>query len=226
MELLRFAIFDVDGTLVDSFHNIVSAVEKACIANNLEVPTAQVVRRGVGLSVDEAFSLFLPEVSIERLCDVVRDFENIVQTQIQSKDYVEPLYAGVHECLQQLEKDGVLLGIATGNSRRGLDAFLERQGLEKMFINTKTADENPGKPNPEMLIQAMKEVGAESDMTVMIGDTVYDILMAGNAGVGSIGVSWGSHGKKELLEAGANEIIDSLSQTKSVFDKITLRDVT
>ncbi|MCK5295955.1 MAG: HAD-IIIA family hydrolase, partial [Alphaproteobacteria bacterium] len=178
------------------------------------------------LSVDKAFSAFLPNICEAKLKNVVRDFEDVVQTQIHSKDYVEPLYTGVHECLQQLEKDGVLLGIATGNSRRGLDAFLERQGLEKMFINTKTADENLGKPNPEMLLQAMKEVGAEPDMTVMIGDTVYDILMAGNAGVGSIGVSWGSHGKKELLEAGANEIIDSLSQTKGIFDKITLRDVT
>jgi phosphoglycolate phosphatase len=123
-------------------------------------------------------------------------------------DHHEPLYPGAVETLDDLEADGVLLAVATGKSRRGLVATLDRHGLAERFTVLKTADDAPGKPNPDMLLAAMSETGASPDSTVMIGDTVFDIEMAVNARIPAIGVSWGYHDPVELVSAGANEIVD------------------
>jgi phosphoglycolate phosphatase len=104
------------------------------------------------------------------------------------------------------------LAVATGKSRRGLDATLARHGLEGRFMALKTADDGPGKPNPHMLLDAMAETGVTPDSTVMIGDTVFDIEMASNAQVRSIGVSWGYHDPDELRAAGAAGVIDEFGE--------------
>ena len=112
------------------------------------------------------------------------------------------------EVLDRLDEAGVLLGVATGKSRRGLEATLDRHGLLERFVNLKTSDDGPGKPNPTILQDAMREVGAERENTIMIGDTVYDISMAVNAQVKPIGVNWGYHATQELEAAGAAAILD------------------
>jgi len=124
----------------------------------------------------------------------------------------EPLFPGIAEALDALEAEGVLLGVATGKSLRGLRSVLERHGMTHRFVTLQTADTGPGKPHPDMVHRALAETGAEPAATVMIGDTTYDIQMARNARIASVGVSWGYHEVPELQAAGADRIVHGGAQ--------------
>jgi phosphoglycolate phosphatase len=109
--------------------------------------------------------------------------------------------------LEALEREGILLGVATGKSMRGLTATLAHHDLARFFVTLQTADVGPGKPDPAMVRRALAESGADAADTVMIGDTVFDIEMARRAGVGAIGVAWGYHEEEELHAAGAHRVV-------------------
>jgi phosphoglycolate phosphatase len=84
----------------------------------------------------------------------------------------------------------------------------------------KTADQGPGKPNPFLLNEAMREAGVEVKDTVMIGDTTYDVLTARNAGTGAVGVTWGVHPAEELHNAGAHHVADEFDQLHDVVESL------
>jgi phosphoglycolate phosphatase len=210
---LYFAVFDCDGTLVDSAHSIIEAMSMAWVAEGLGAPpTGHDVRSIVGLQLVEAIGRLHPEGAApehERLAQYYKD----AFLEIRNRpDYDEPLYEGTREVIDALNSAGVLLGVATGKSRRGLNATLERHGLLDRFVSLKTSDDGPGKPNPTILLDAMRELGAKPENTVMIGDTVFDVTMAANAKVTSIGVDWGYHEVSELRSAGAETILRSFRQ--------------
>lgn len=216
LTLPRLAVFDCDGTLVDSQHNIVAAMDAAFRAFGLEPVADAAVRRVVGLPLVEAIAALYPEGEAgehERLSDFYKDAFRVLR---QQPDHHEPLYPGTVEALDALERAGTLLAVATGKSRRGLLATLERHGLGARFVTLKTADDGPGKPNPHMLLDAMAEAGAAPEDTVMIGDTIFDIEMALAARTAAIGVSWGYHEPAELSAAGACHIIDAFGDLEGV----------
>lgn len=205
-------VFDCDGTLIDSGHNIVTAMSEAWRRFDLDPPPANDIRRIVGLKLHEAIVKLMPPD-----CDV--DADALVDAYIEAfsryrdqPDYVEPLYPGIRECLHELSESGFNLGVATGKSRRGLLRTLGQHGLEPHFQVLKTADDGPGKPNPDILLDAIAETGATAEKTAMIGDTIYDMIMAKDAAAAAIGVSWGYHDTHELTEAGAGTILNESSE--------------
>ena len=212
MSQTHLAVFDCDGTLVDSQHNIVAAMAAAWRAHALQPLPAAVVRRVVGLPLLEAVASLHPMGSRETHLTLTDNYKEAFHSLRQQPDHHEPLYPGTVEALDAMEAAGYLLAVATGKSRRGLDATLSRHGLEGRFMTLKTADDGPGKPHPHMLVEAMAEAGAGPGTTVMIGDTVFDIEMARNAQVRSIGVSWGYHDPDELRAAGAAGVIDEFGE--------------
>ncbi|HTH15125.1 MAG TPA: HAD family hydrolase [Magnetospirillum sp.] len=209
MSRLRLAVFDVDGTLVDSEHNIVSAMTQAWSSMDLGVPDPAEVRRIIGLSLVEACASLLPWAGHEVHRAVAEQYKEAFRALRLLPDTVEPLFPGVRQALDELENAGWLFGLATGKSRRGVDSMLCNHGLEGRFVTIQTADDNPGKPNPGMLLRAASETGAEVADMVMIGDTAYDMLMAQSARVAGIGVAWGYHSVAELQTSGARMVIDS-----------------
>lgn len=217
MSHLRLAVFDVDGTLVDSEHNIVSAMHDAWHHLELgELPRPEDVRRIIGLSLVEACSVLLPFAPHEVHRTLAETYKEAFRAIRVLPDTMEPLFPGVVEALDRLEAEGWLLGLATGKSRRGVDAVLEAHGLKGRFQTIQTADDNPGKPNPAMLLRAAAETGVSSDAVVMIGDTAYDMLMAGAARTGALGVAWGYHSMAELNEAGAQLVVDSFENLNDI----------
>jgi phosphoglycolate phosphatase len=208
----RLAIFDCDGTLVDSQANICLAMEDCFARAGLEVPNRARTRRVVGLSLVEAMQAMLPEGEPDTHMALAEDYKHAFQ-RLRGQGLVEePLYDGIAELMEELEADGWLLGVATGKSDRGLKLCLERHGLHPRFVTLQTADRHPSKPHPSMIEQAMAEAGAEPGSTIMIGDTTYDMAMARAAGATAIGVSWGYHCEQELREAGAHYIASHPSQ--------------
>jgi phosphoglycolate phosphatase len=202
----RLALFDCDGTLVDSQHNICAAMVDAFALSGLAAPRRSETLRVVGLSLVEAMQVMLPQgddAVHRRLAD---DYKTAFQ-RLRGHGLVdEPLYDGIADALETIDGAGWLLGVATGKSDRGLALCLAHHGIADRFVSLQTADRHPSKPHPSMVEAAMVEAGAVPETTVVIGDTSYDIAMARRAGARAIGVAWGYHGVAELNAAGAHAI--------------------
>ncbi len=205
---LRLAVFDLDGTIVNSTANIVRAVNEAAGLLKIDAPGAHEIPRVIGLSLTEALAQLFPGLERPRLLELDQTSRDCFTRFRTEPHFDEPLFDGTHEVLDALDAEGVLLGIATGKGMRGVRHVLERHGLSDRFVTIQTPEQAPGKPNPEMLFRAMAETGADRAHTVMIGDTSFDILMARAAGVSALGVAWGNHPTSELEAAGAHRLVD------------------
>jgi len=217
---LKLAVFDCDGTLVDSLHSIVHSMQQACLAHGAPPPSSDSVRRIIGLPLETAIADLLPELDAKSVWDIREGYREVFSGLRARGEVHEPLFPGALEALDTLEQDGWMLGVATGKAHRGLVSTLATHDLEDRFVTLQTADRAAGKPHPEMLHNAMSETGAEARMTVMIGDTTFDMEMARNAGTMAIGVAWGYHEAEELKAAGAEIVIDGFGDIPSVMNSL------
>jgi phosphoglycolate phosphatase len=202
----RLALFDCDGTLVDSQHNICLCMEDSFARAGLAPPPRAAIRRIVGLSLLQAVEALTPDEVPARQVQIAEDYKTAFHRLRGSGLVEEPLFDGIADALDALEQDGWLLGVATGKSDRGLALCLEAHGLTGRFITLQTADRHPSKPHPSMVYQALTEAGAVPENTVMIGDTSFDMEMGVAAGVRALGVDWGYHGAHDLRAAGAYHV--------------------
>jgi phosphoglycolate phosphatase len=204
--MIRLAIFDCDGTLVDSQAAICRAMEESFAQAGLPPPPRARTRRAVGLSLVEAMAALLPEGDEALHRALAENYKRAFQ-RLRGRGLVEePLYEGIVELLDALEADGWLLGVATGKSDRGLGHCLTCHGLSQRFVTLQTAERHPSKPHPSMIETALADTGAEAGTSMMIGDTSYDMAMARFAGVTAVGAAWGYHSSPELEAAGAHHI--------------------
>ena len=204
----RLAIFDCDGTLVDSGATIQRALAAAFTQHGLELPPPEVSRKVIGLSLTEAMSALLPDASAEQHLALAEDYKRAFWTLRAAGEVEEPLFDGVLALLDALEADGWLLAVATGKSDRGLKHCLESHGIHARFVSLQTADRHPSKPDPSMVSQAIADGGAAPETSIVVGDTSFDMAMAVNAGAAGIGAGWGYHEAEELLAAGAVAVAD------------------
>lgn len=204
----RLALFDCDGTLVDSGANICLAVERAFDAHALAPPSRDAIHRIVGLSLPQAMAVLHPDANDAFHGVLAQSYKDAFVAMRGTPDFAhEPLYPGIADAIQALSDDGWTLGVATGKSDRGLAIILAAHELTSRFVTLQTADRHPSKPHPEMALAAIEEAGARPETTVMIGDTVYDIAMGRAAGAHAVGVSWGYHAPEELAAAGATRVV-------------------
>jgi phosphoglycolate phosphatase len=201
--LNRLAIFDCDGTLVDSGATIYAALKASFEENGLAVPPLSIARRVIGLSLTEAMAALVPDLPAERHVQLAEDYKRAFMGLRVTGAVEEPLFDGVLDLLDTLEADGWLLAVATGKSDRGLRHCLEQHYIHARFISLQTADRHPSKPHPSMVEQAIADGGASPETTIVVGDTSFDMAMAVNAGAAGIGAGWGYHEAEELIEAGA-----------------------
>jgi phosphoglycolate phosphatase len=218
---LKLVIFDCDGTIVDSQHMIVAAMTQAYGWHGMVVPPRETVLSIVGLSLPEAFATLGRDHPDFPVATMVERYKAAFHVMRDGEKHLEPLYPGAADAIASLaRRDDVLLGIATGKSQRGVRAVLTMHGLLDHFTTIKTAEDAPSKPNPGMVLDAMREAGVAPEDTIVIGDTVYDIAMARAAGATAIGVTWGYHAASALEEAGAYAVIDRFESLCPMLERI------
>jgi len=181
--------FDWDGTLFDSTAIITRCIQAAVRDVGGRVPSDKEASYVIGMGLMQALAHAAPDVPRARypeLGDRYRHHYFAIQHEISLFDGVLPLLA-------ELKARQVLLAVATGKSRRGLDEALGNVTLAGTFDASRTADQTAGKPDPLMLHQLMAELDVPPERTLMIGDTTHDLQMALNAGCASVAVSYGAH---------------------------------
>ena len=207
--MTKLAIFDCDGTLVDSGATIHRALAETFEIHGLDLPPPSECRRVIGLSLTEAMAALVPESEGGAHRELAETYKTCFLQARQRGEVEEPLFDGILELLDTLEEDGWLLAVATGKSDRGLKHCLQSHGLHARFVSLQTCDRHPSKPSPQMALAAMAEAGASPDRTIVVGDTSFDMAMAVAAGATAIGVGWGYHEPDELIAAGARAVAEA-----------------
>jgi phosphoglycolate phosphatase len=191
----RLLVFDWDGTLMDSVGTIVACTQATIAELGLPLPAEEVIRGTIGLGLRETVERLQPGCDETLFQSVVAGYRAHWHGTYRERPL---LFPEVHELLAALAGDGYLLAVATGKSRRGLEHALAQSGLAARFHATRTADEAPSKPHPQMLWDLLDELGARPGEALMVGDTTHDLEMARSAGVAAVGVASGTQPREEL----------------------------
>jgi len=226
----RGVIFDIDGTLVDTREAHLQAWQAAFAAFGVHVPRRQQEGQFGKHSQQWARALLSP-----------REFEEFGQDIIARKnaEYFERLktaaaFPGARELLRELKASGKLIALATGatweelrlhleklcasaSRRTGLDRAATQpgsEGLLRVDAVIYDAEVERGKPDPEVYVIARQRLGTAPQETIVVGDSIYDVLAAGAAGLRCIGVETGGFGREQLRDAGAAEIWKDIGELR------------
>lgn len=198
--------FDWDGTLFDSTALIARCIQAACADLGVVVPSDKDASYVIGMGLIDALQHAAPGLPRERYSELGLRYRH----HYFARQHEIVLFEGTLAMLQSLKARNHWLTVATGKSRQGLDEALASVELRGMFDATRTADETASKPNPQMLLELMREFGVEPERTLMIGDTTHDLQMATNAGAASVGVSYGAHEPETFASLGPLHIAHSV----------------
>lgn len=202
-------IFDWDGTLSDSIGRIVEAMRTAAGLAGRPVRDDLAIKGIIGLGLPEAIRTLYPDITANDLID----FRQHYADSYMAMD-VEPsrLFDGVRESLEAFRAEGYRMAVATGKARRGLDRVLKAHGWLEYFDATRAADETASKPDPLMLNEILQHCGVAPEKALMVGDASFDLLMARNAGMDSVAVSYGAQSIESLQQFEPRLSIDRFSQ--------------
>ncbi|MDP2029727.1 MAG: HAD-IA family hydrolase [Thiobacillus sp.] len=201
-------IFDWDGTLMDSASVIVDSIQRACEDIGHPVPSDRDSRQIIGLGLQQALQTLLPTLPDEEYPQLVERYRH----HYLGRDAHIPLFEGVVSGIRQLHANGFQLALATGKSSIGLSRALEVSGLGHLFSATRCADQTHSKPHPAMVLELIAELDADPARTLVIGDTSHDLLMASNAGVASLGVTYGAHEPDDLYPHAPLALMSSFAE--------------
>jgi phosphoglycolate phosphatase len=188
-------IFDWDGTLANSTQLIVDAICHGSVDVGLPLPSQEAASGIIGLGFREACYALFGQIPDDVLAHITARYTYYYG---QGENDI-PLFNGAAEVVGHLAQKGVALAVATGKGRAGLNRALDRSGIKHHFVATRCVDECYSKPHPQMIFELMDEVAAAPERTLMVGDTSFDLQMAQNANVASLGVTFGAHPLERLL---------------------------
>lgn len=209
---MKLALFDCDGTLVDSGSLIHEVMARTFEHHGHERPHYDTTKSIIGLTLDTAIARIMGVEVDDHVRAMTQHYKNIYGPVRLEPGFQEPLYEGVAGMIATLAaRDDVLIGAVTGKSRRGLDLIRNSHGFETVFFVSRTADDCPSKPHPAMVLECCAEAGIDPADTIVIGDSVYDMMMAKSAGAKALGVSWGYGEADALAAAGADAIVHEVA---------------
>ncbi|TQV77445.1 HAD-IA family hydrolase [Aliikangiella marina] len=206
-----FVIFDWDGTIMDSTDRIVNAMRKSAKNIGLTIPSESDVKGIIGLSMQACMDRLFPQADEEERAALLEEYRF---QYVEGDNTPTPLFEGVIESLEWLKSHDILIAVATGKSRVGLERVLREVDLLNYFHSSICADEAAGKPHPEMVQRLMEGAGFKPLQTLVVGDSVHDLHMAKNAGVDAIGVTSGANQHHELDPLSPIAIFENVVELK------------
>ena len=204
--MLKLAVFDLDGTLVNSIEDLADATNRALSENGYPVHPLENYNYYVGNGTKKLIERALPEgtdiAEQERIHEI---FSAYYRSGCLNK--TKP-YDGIVPMLEELKKAGIKCAVASNKpdafSHSIVSALFRAEDFD--FVRGKT-DGTAAKPAPDIIFEILKTLDVSADEAVMIGDSDVDVLTAHNAGMKCIGCEWGFRGYEELKKAGAEFIV-------------------
>ena len=207
---IKLIIFDFDGTIMDTKNTIIAAKQETLRQMGVDVADEQTCASTIGMSAKIGFQKLCPELSEDMIDLCMKKYREIFD---ETKKVVPPvLFPNMVETLNELKKKGIVCTIATSRGHNSLVEFLESMNIAKFFSYILAAEDTTLlKPNAEPVKKTLIDLSCSLENTLVVGDMPFDIIMGKNAGVYTCGVTYGVSDKKSPLEAGADWIIDSIS---------------
>ena len=209
MQNYKLVIFDWDGTLMDSIDHIVSSMQIAAKNVGLVIPSTEDTKQIIGLSLSVGLEKLFAGITAEQIKAMLVEYKH---QYIDANKMSTPLFDNALTLLTMLKQKNKFLAVATGKGRDGLNRVLKASETHDFFHTTRCAGEMPSKPHPQMLHSILTELAVEPHEAIMIGDTSHDLEMAQNAGIDSIGVTFGVHDRKTLEQYNPKATVDSISE--------------
>lgn len=201
-------LFDFDGTLADTREGIVRTVQGTLGRMGLPEADPIAVARTIGLPLTECFrtATAVPDNQVEEAAAIYRDiFPSLALDHIT-------LFPGVLETLARLHDSGTTMAIVSSRHHMSLDPLMTRLGITRYIPLSHAYGEDETlrpKPAPDLALKAMDSLGIEGSQTLVVGDTVYDLLMGAAAGCRTCGVTYGNQSRQQLLTANPDRLIDT-----------------
>jgi phosphoglycolate phosphatase len=208
----KLILFDCDGTLVDSQSFIHSMLLKSVEHVGGHPPPPELLAEMPFLTFKQTWAKLEGHLTPEQ---VVAASEHMMAeiTAIRSSPHIqEHLFQNILPVLDTLERQGYLLGIVTNKGGHSLELVLKANNIYERFVTLNHVDNAPSKPSPEMVLNGMKAAGVSAANTLVVGDGLFDVLAAKNAGVGAIAVSWNEPANDELRSAGAYAVLEKIDE--------------
>lgn len=209
----KLAIFDLDGTLLNTIGDLADAVDYVMRSRNLPEHTNAEYRQMVGGGIKRLVERALPEelsTNEQYVEECVMQFRRYYVDNIDR--HTVP-YEGMPELLGKLQSMGMKLAVASNKFQHGTDRLVAKFFGDIEFVAVEGNREGaPLKPDPAIIHNILRKAGIEGNDAVMIGDSGIDIRTAAAAGIDSIGVSWGFRFAEELYEAGATNVATTMEE--------------
>jgi len=213
------AVFDIDGTLVDTNYQHALSWYRALRAKDFIVPIWQ-IHRAIGMGSDRVVTALLSEQIETQHGDELRDAEGSQYEKLIGE--VEPM-KGAHELLGELKQKGHPIILASSAEESDVKHYLKLlEANELIDAYTTSSDVRASKPEPDIVHAAIEKAGGGT--AVMIGDSTWDCKAATRAEIPSIGVLTGGFSERELTEAGASIVFDSVEHLRRHLHDATLKD--
>ena len=211
---MKLIILDFDGTLADTRGLIVMTMQQTIRELGLEPRTDAQCASMIGLPLKQAFTDLIP------MTDAMGDLCVDTYRRIFNENnavYTVPAFPNVIETLRLLSQKGYTLTIASSRIHRSLMELIESMELQHIIAYVLGADDvSQAKPNPEPVLKTLAKFGCTPDEALVVGDTWYDIEMGRRAGVRTCGVTYGNGTREELMNAGADFLVDDFGKLISI----------
>lgn len=206
---IRLIIFDFDGTLGDTRRTIVATMQMTIRELQLPERGEEECAATIGLPLAGCFKALFPDLSDERVTRCAETYRRIFFSN--QRNFQPQAFPGVVETLSALKQRGYTLTIASSRSHASLVELTQSMGIADNISFLIGADDvKEAKPKPEPVLKTLSAMHFKAEEALVVGDMAVDILMGANAGTKTCGVTWGNGTREELIEAGADRIIDSM----------------
>lgn len=205
----RLVIFDLDGTLLNTIADLGDAANYALKKNGFPVHSVEKIQSMVGNGIERLLLRALPDgrKDAATLAMVKPDF---IEYYDENNCRQTRPYDGIADILTTLQEKGVVLAVASNKYERATFKIIGHffPDIKWAAIEGQT-DTRPVKPDPAIVSDILAKTAIRRDDVLYVGDSATDMLTARNAGVESVGVTWGFRGETELRENGAAHIVES-----------------
>ncbi len=211
---IKGVIFDLDGTLIDSFHAIMEGFNSTLPHYGLNKLNISETKALVGLSLEDTFSNLLGKEHADEATSLFRK---------RYKDvYLEKTSPMPHanKTIKALNNDGYKIGVATNKHGGFSRNIIDHLGWSDAMLTVVGDGDIPScKPSPDMIEKNLKDMSVSKDEVIFVGDSPVDMETGRNAGVFTVAVPTGHHSGEDLKEAGAMALISDLSELGAVIDQ-------